>query len=527
MRRHIDFLPPIAFSFISPNIENVEFLFHGETQNTIGKKDVCKISGKGTLIFDFGKEYFGGIRLSFGPNSPMKGPNIRIRFGESLGEASSEIGEKGSSNDHSTRDLALYFSPHSDMTIGSTAFRFVRVDFLEEGDYYLQGAFLAFDYEAIPALSFVSSDRVLDQIIEAAVRTLQLNVHHGVIWDGAKRDQHVWAGDLFPSCYAFLYAFDDYGPVKNSIDYILSHYPLPTWYNGIPTYNIWFALTVKKYLHFTQDKDPAYRNIIEDTISLIASTIQGGEWNDFAKIYPDSDWGYSFFDWISFPCEEKKYGIQALARYFLLQCQDDDSLSPKARKLAKEAIGAIHVDFPEATPIKTVNALMLLAKVGNAEKLVHSIMEDGCQRWSSFLSYFLMLALWENGKKEEAYQLGKEYYEGEIKMGGTTLFEEHDPSWTLSCTRIDEMPQQNLPDYHGDHGTDCYTGYRRSLAHAWATGILPFVIENVLGIRVQEDGSVAFHPALASAPSEYHLSFPHRGKTIVIEKEHGKDPIQK
>ena len=89
------------------------------------------------------------------------------------------------------------------------------------------------------------------------------------------------------------------------------------------------------------------------------------------------------------------------------------------------------------------------------------------------------------------------------------------------------MPQQNLPDYHGDHGTDCYTGYRRSLAHAWATGILPFVIENVLGIHVQEDGSVVFHPSLASVPSAYHLSFPHRGKTIVIEKEEGKDPIQK
>ena len=523
MERHIDYQNPVSLSS-SQNVVNLSFLRSGETQNTIGMTRCTRVSGKGYILLDFGSELFGGIRLNFGPNSPMEGPNVRIRFGESLGEACSELGKKGSSNDHSLRDLCVDCPSHSDMTFGSTAFRFVRIDFLQDGVYYLQGAFAAFDYEVVPSLRFVSDDSSLNQIVDAALRTLQLNVHHGVIWDGAKRDQHVWAGDLFPACFAYLYGFSDPSPVKNSIDYILSHYPLPTWYHGIPSYNIWFSLMAEKYVQMTGDKDPRYVDSITQNLRLVASTIRNGEWKEFAKYYPDFDWGYLFFDWRSVPDKDRVNGIQALALYFANSCFHSSIVDEDGKRLASFILSSIHFPFIDSTHKKTVNAMMLMAGVGDKPKLIDSILEGGASGWSCFLSYFLMKALTIAGKGKEAYQIAKDYYQGMIDIGGTTLFEEHDPSWLLHSCRIDELPQEGQLDYHGDHGEECYVGFRRSLAHAWATGILPFLIEDVLGIHVHDNGAISFTKPIEGAPEDYSLRFFFHNQEIRIEKKNGEAP---
>ena len=135
-----------------------------------------------------------------------------------------------------------------------------------------------------------------------------------------------------------------------------------------------------------------------------------------------------------------------------------------------------------------------------------------------------MKALTIAGKGKEAYLIAKDYYQGMIDIGGTTLFEEHDPSWLLHSCRIDELPQEGQLDYHGDHGEECYVGFRRSLAHAWATGILPFLIEDVLGIHVHENGAISFTKPIEGAPEDYSLRFFFRGQEIRIEKKNGEAP---
>ena len=76
-----------------------------------------------SVILDFGEELSGGIRiLTFhGKNVP-----VRIRFGESLGEACSELGgHQNATNDHSLRDFSVLlqdYYPEFENCIGQCRF---------------------------------------------------------------------------------------------------------------------------------------------------------------------------------------------------------------------------------------------------------------------------------------------------------------------------------------------------------------------------------------------------------------------
>lgn len=73
-------------------------------------------------------------------------------------------------------------------------------------------------------------------------------------------------------------------------------------------------------------------------------------------------------------------------------------------------------------------------------------------------------------------------------------------SWLEKTAAIDRLPEEGLRDLHGDSGIACYTGYRHSLCHGWASGPVPFLAEEVLGIRILEPGCrrVALCPRLGS-----------------------------
>ena len=43
-------------------------------------------------------------------------------------------------------------------------------------------------------------------------------------------------------------------------------------------------------------------------------------------------------------------------------------------------------------------------------------------------------------------------------------------------------------DIHGDKGAFCYTGFRHSFCHGWSAGVLPYLMETVVGIRLEEIG---------------------------------------
>lgn len=87
-----------------------------------------------------------------------------------------------------------------------------------------------------------------------------------VIWDGARRDREVWAGDLRQSSLVWLHAYDDPEPVRNSL-YILwqgRHIQCSesgmlsasgSTHQTLYSYAFWFLINAWEYYLWTGDRD--------------------------------------------------------------------------------------------------------------------------------------------------------------------------------------------------------------------------------------------------------------------------------
>lgn len=489
----VEFIKPISVVQHSNNVNGLECLFSNNfLNNRICPDYYCEVKGKGYIVLDFGAEFFGGIRISFGNNNYVEDrPFLRIRFGESLMEANSELGFKGSCNDHSTRDMTVYMSSHSDMTWGSTGFRFVRIDFLEDADFQIENIFLAFRHEEKPQLYFKSSNEKLNLIIDAALRTLWLNKQNGVFFEGAKRDQHVWAGDLYPELLAAIYSFTSLDNVKNSISFVIENYPTPTWYNGIPSYNAWFVLTILRYFELTGDINNDYLKCISDNLLIFEDLID----NNF-DIDDSELWGLTFFDWSTWEKDSRFLGIKYVFIYALQQLIECKYINNNDKDLAKTLLNKIDKTSFTVTDSKPVNSLALLSKQLDKTNLINQMKENGSSGFSSFLSYFILKSLADNGELEFAYDSLFSYFGGMVDIGGTTLFEEFNISWLDNSCKLNEIPYDGQNDFHGDFGAYCFEGYRKSLCHGWSCGVIPFVIENIVGLHIEDGYKVSFKPNL-------------------------------
>lgn len=87
-------------------------LENSEGQAGIGRSDICRLKNsrgiQAGLLLDFGKELHGGLQIVTHNTKNLKPVKIRLRFGESVSEAMSEIdGKNGACNDHSIRDYYI------------------------------------------------------------------------------------------------------------------------------------------------------------------------------------------------------------------------------------------------------------------------------------------------------------------------------------------------------------------------------------------------------------------------------------
>ena len=107
--RSREFILPGRVVWTNGHVENAETLLKEKSlQSSLLQNDVCMMKNEGgekaSILLDFGVELHGGIRVialdeKNGTNG--KGTKVRIRFGESVSEAMSEIGmESNATNDH-------------------------------------------------------------------------------------------------------------------------------------------------------------------------------------------------------------------------------------------------------------------------------------------------------------------------------------------------------------------------------------------------------------------------------------------
>lgn len=75
-----------------------------------------------------------------------------------------------------------------------------------------------------------------------------------------------------------------------------------------------------------------------------------------------------------------------------------------------------------------------------------------------------------------------------LKLGATSFWENFDIDWLQNAAPIDRLPRAGEVDVHASYGRFCYTGFRHSLCHGWASGPTAWLSRHVLGVEFLEAG---------------------------------------
>ena len=510
---------PEKIVYTSGNIENPESLLKEKTlQIGLFEYDCATVKGKASIILDFGKELSGGARIL--TKLADSGNIVRLRFGESVGETCAEIGEKNATNDHSVRDMNVNLVRFSDMTFGQTGFRFLRIDFYEDAAFEIKSIVAADDsIERKETGEFVSDDPRMNEIWQTAAYTLKLCLKNGYVWDGIKRDRLVWIGDIYPETKTSFCLYPDVPEIKNSLIFCRDQTAEGVWMNGIPNYSAWWIYNLYEYYMRTSDEE-----FVKENLGFVKRIVK-----DFAPFVGEDgttnlpfdfiDWGSHYVekeDFVDFDEDslkdshdiDKKYDELAGTNYLLRIVMDKaayllDKFGEDS-SLAKEIENKLKRKTHKVRRYKQIAALAVLAGEETQETL-DVMLNGGAEGLTTFLNYFIFKAMAKMNKFDEAEAMIREYYGKMLDLGATTFWEDFDVEWFENANRIDEMPQSGKTDPHGDRGRFCYTGYRHSFCHGWASGVLAYMTEYIAGIR-PVDGK----------PDEYEFA-PHLGSLNFIK----------
>lgn len=479
----------------------------GSGQPDVARSPYCLMTSKNdtaSLVLDYGRELHGGLKLVVG-GAREASQMMRVRFGESVSEVMAEPdggkNRKGfATNDHATRDFTLLIPRYGQIELGSTGFRFVRIDLLpsasagEKGSYVqLCEASAIFRYRDLPYMgSFRSSDPRLDSIWLTGAYTVHLNMQE-YLWDGVKRDRLVWLGDMHPEVATIMSVFGQNDVVERSLDLACQQYPLPAWINGMSSYSLWYLIIQHDWLLHGGDRTflERHRPYIMGLIDKIDGRVDADGTEHLTGI-PDGKEGGRFLDWPSSP---NKKGVEAGYRALIVWAINDAErlcqvLGDKVRAdKCRDIAGRIKKKTLPDNGLKQAAALMAIAGLEDARQACDSVITPGgAHGFSTFYGYYMLQALAMAGDYQQAIDIIRQYWGAMLDLGATSFWEDFDINWAKNATRIDEMPASGKADVHRDYGSYCYLSYRHSLCHGWASGPTAWLTRHVLGIEVVDEG---------------------------------------
>jgi alpha-L-rhamnosidase len=463
----------------------------GTGQADLVHRNFCKMIStheeKPGILLDFGKEIQGGIQLVTDRPANQKPIKIRIRFGESVSEAMSEIDTvSGATNDHAMRDFVTEVPWLGVLNVGNTGFRFVRIDLIDHHrELELKEARAIFEYRDIPYLgSFNSDDSRLNQIWATGAYTVHLNMQE-YLWDGIKRDRLVWVGDMHPEVMTINTVFGKNEVVAKSLDHIRDITTLPHWMNDISAYSMWWVL-IHRDLYKNQGDLEYLRKQQKYLVGLLDLLISK------TKDNMENLDGTRFLDW---PSSENPKGIHAGLHAMMVMTLDAGAElctvldEPAEAVKCKETASRLRMYVPDANHSKQAAALMALAGLISPEKANAEVIAVGdCERFSTFYGYYMLQAKAQAKDYQGALNCIRNYWGGMLDMGATTFWEDFDLTWTKNAAPINEIVPDGKDDIHGDFGAYCYKKLRHSLCHGWASGPTAWLTEHVLGVSVVEPG---------------------------------------
>jgi alpha-L-rhamnosidase len=435
-----------------------------------------------TVLLDFGKELFGGVRFEVATVAPRDRARLRVRLGESVSEAVAGCFD----------DRTLEVRARQSVDFGTTGFRFLRIDLVEKttaveltglGAY---GISRDLEYRGM----FRCNDELLNRIWDTGAYTVHLCMQK-FLWDGIKRGRSVWAGDLYPAANVVSAVFGDHSVVPESLDYVRDKTledgfePLP-WMNGIAAYSLWWVIAQEEwYLHHGQMSYlEGQRAYLRQLLPIVFEHI-----DDAGRERLD---GWRFLDWATASDETAIHcGFQGLTAWALraasrlCEILGEDALRNRCASVLRRIAGY----QPPATQNKQAWALLTLGGLADAAEANRVVFtRNPAAGLSPFLAYPVLEARARAGDYLGCLELIRTYWGAMINLGATTFWEDFDLDWGPQPAGIDEIVPEDRRDIHADFGRCSFSGLSQSLCHGWSAGPTAWLSRHVLGIEPAAPG---------------------------------------
>lgn len=467
------------------------------------------------VVLDCGQETFARLRVTVRSGGPAI---LAITTGESINEV----------HRYARRVTDIFeIKDGQSFTTAPTGFRFVKIMALSAtgtGDEVIIEPVIAehIRYPLTRRGTFQCSDPLLNEVWDLSSLTTHLCMQNE-IWDGIKRDQLPWMGDLYTEALAIYTLFGDYKLPRHTLSVLAEIGPAKAkplesqlypgltaiWksgasshpgadsgdINGIPSYTLWWIIGLADYVRFSGDKTLIQQ--IGDDLEQVLTHIYS--WINLDHIWQFHG-GWDFIDWAPVVQKEReiychllayqalKLGaalLEMIGRPFSEYQYTYQHMEQATRSLWPEAAGFGHSHHVNAMAIRSG----IFTPDQNADLFNKTLASDPQLSMTYWHRYLDLEAAAQTGQIQWGLDYIRKHWGLSLQLGLTTLWEAFDPAWIG-------------PDPHAVSMVGAeyarYGGYETSLCHGWSAGPAVWLHQAILGIRPASPGfaCVDFKPDL-------------------------------
>lgn len=444
------------------------------------------------VMLDFGREVTGRLEFISDSDAPAE---VAVQYGESAGEAILQpfLGVN-----------RIYIPPHGTAYGPKSGFRYALIHFTGGRSTAFRAIRLAgIAYPVRYKGSFESSSRLLNRMWTIGAYTAHLCMQDG-IWDGAKRDRNLWAGDLDVSGRTIDDVFGDHFLMQLTLNHLIGSAPVNSHVNGIPGYSaFWVNELFNYYLHTGSKSELRHVHArLVDLLNYMKKDLnRNGIFSDLTGAWPFVDWSpgmYQYDPQTRMATQFEYYQAFKDGSYLLRVLHDEGN----ANRMAEEAV-ALKAAAQKYLKGRTgtfgtrwqPNAYAVLS--GVADKSQYSgiwrrvLSHVGRRKYRSYVitpyyNFYVVSAMAKMHHRHAALSWIRQYWGGMVNEGATSFWEGYSPAWLKGF-----LYQKNLQ-------ADANWGFHVSLAHGWASGVTPWLMRQILGIKPTAGGfrTVTIRPDL-------------------------------